>query len=190
MRGIVAIAAAIVVIATECAPADFYVSLYSKTSWKQLPAHERVSFIIKENGARVVMDGEIKEGDFAQLMAIHALVPVHTLHVTSPGGSVSEAIKFIEFVDKYGIEVSTQCGRDPEECVCASACAFIWLAAPISSGHRIKVHRPYFRSGDFPFRGDADAMKEYEKAASQIRSLLLAKGYPQDFINNTNPQKG
>src|SRR5262249_48380193 len=35
----------------------------------------------------------------------------------------------------------------------------------------------------FSSRSDVDAMKVYEKTASQIQSLLLAKGYPHGFIN-------
>jgi hypothetical protein len=184
VRWLLAIAA-VLVAATYCRAAEFYVSSHSKApSWRQAAAHERVRFLLKEGGTDVVMHGEIKDGDFAQLTAIHALIPIHTIRVSSTGGSVAEAVKFMGFVDKYSVDVTTLgCRRDPEECVCASACAFIWLGAPVRGGHRIYVHRPYFRSDEFASRTDIDAMREYEQAANQIRSLLLGKGYSQDFIN-------
>src|SRR5215207_902236 len=120
MRRVFTIVAAIALIATQGEAADFYTSSYSKAaSWKEAAAHERVQVLLQENGARLIMDGEITDGDFAQLTAIHVLVPVHTLVVSSAGGSVAEAIKFIEFVEKYGVEVTTLgCRRDPEECIC------------------------------------------------------------------------
>ena len=172
-----------------CEAADFYVaqtyfSAKSKESWMKIAIHDRVAFLLKESGTDVVMDGEIVVGDYEQLLAIHALVPIHTLRVSSPGGSVAEALKFIDFVNRFSVEVTTSgCRRDPEECICASACAFIWLASPVRGGHRIKVHRPYIENDNFSKLRDGEAMDKYTGATEPLRLLLLGRGYSQEFVN-------
>ena len=67
MRWLLTIAAILMAV-TYCRAAEFYVSSYSKVpSWRQAAAHERVRFLLKVGGTDVIMHGEIKDGDFAQL---------------------------------------------------------------------------------------------------------------------------
>ncbi len=102
-----------------------------------MPFLDRVKMLAAD-GISVWMEGEIKAGDYAELMKIHSLVPIHTLIISSPGGSVSEAFKIAEFADQTLIRVETNsfCENhgDKPYCGCASACALIWLSAPVRGG--------------------------------------------------------
>jgi hypothetical protein len=168
--------------------ADFHVSQYSfgARAWQGLPLIERLELLTKE-GLYVFIKGPITQGDHATLVRIHALVPVHTLMISSPGGSVAEALKIAEFVNSYLLKVETDwtCegrGKDQIYCGCASSCAFIWLAAPLRAGAIVKMHRPYFEGPEFHKLPDAIALQKYNEATSGVRSLLQSRGYSQEFL--------
>lgn len=180
--------------------ADFYVSNAlgdPKKAWADMELRDRLA-ILTWDGLFLLKDGPIKSGDYAELISIHSLVPIHTLWLSSPGGSVTEALKIAEFVDKYHVEVRTdrfyECGLRPryewvvakKHCGCTSSCAFIWLAAPLPkrSGSLVRVHRPYFAKGEFPDLPDAAALQQYSEATAAVRSLLERRGYSQEFIAN------
>jgi hypothetical protein len=71
-------------------------------------------------------------------------------------------------------------------CGCASACAIIWLAAPLRMGSHVIVHRPYFKGGDFSQLPDAVPLKTYEQAAAGVRQLLEDRGYSKEFITKVS----
>src|SRR5690606_30555057 len=96
-----------------------------------------------------------------------------TLFLNSPGGDAEEAFKIGRFVHQAFLRteapttrrlpgpLSTYLGANPDsglsdggaELICASSCAFIWLAGRWREGDRVAFHRPYeatngSRSGD------------------------------------------
>jgi hypothetical protein len=82
----------------ESGASDFYLAKapwaakHHEKTWRDMPFQDRVE-MLAQDGISIWMEGEIKAGDFAELLKIHSLAPVHTLIISSPGGSVSEAFK-------------------------------------------------------------------------------------------------
>jgi DNA-dependent RNA polymerase auxiliary subunit epsilon len=138
--------------------------------------------------------GEICEGDFEHLKKIHEMpVPITDIHISSAGGSVKEALKIAKYVYENHVRVETDydfgtpnCRKSqlPEDgfCGCASACAIIWLAAPLRKGSHVIVHRPYFQGDRFSQLPDSVALKAYDQAAAEVRQLLEERGYSKEFI--------
>ena len=115
--------------------ADFHVSQYSfgARAWQGLPLIERLELLTKE-GLYVFIKGPITQGDHATLVRIHALVPVHTLMISSPGGSVAEALKIadpkglIKWLGKDRALVTLGAGRDiPANRAAFEAIVRAWL---------------------------------------------------------------
>ncbi len=159
---------------------------HKEQPWQKMPLIDRVEMLTEE-GIYLSMEGTLVPGDFDQLIKVHSLVPVHTLRISSPGGSVADALKIAGFVDANFIEVEAdsfcdEVGKERPYCGCASSCALIWLAAPIRAGHEIKIHRPYFDASEFRNLPDEVALQRYSEATSQVRSLLQSHGYSPDFI--------
>ena len=173
--------------------AEIFIKGFPEASWRELDALSRIRLLSLESAA-VYVGGPIAQGDAEELRAIHALLPVHTLHISSPGGSVAEAVKISQFVEEFSIAVRTehsfQCDAgsmrsslpDDKQCGCASACAFIWLAAPVRYGSEVKIHRPYFARSDFGDLPDEQALAAYNAASQQVRSMLDKRGYSSEFV--------
>lgn len=182
----------VILLAGSSYAAEFYIRDYHESTWRNLRVLDRL-FVLSEEGVEVYMAGPIKEGDVNELKEIHALVPVHSLHISSPGGSVAEAIRIAEFCNTHLIRVGTdyiwQCDGTVKRhlpsdgmCGCASACALIWLVAPARAGSLVKIHRPYFKKEDFANLSDTDALRAYSEAGTQVRLLLEKGGYSKEFI--------
>lgn len=179
--------------ASQVEAAELYWSMWrsgkhQEQPWQKMPLIDRVEMLTKE-GIYLSMEGTLAPGDFDQLSKIHSLVPIHTLKISSPGGSVAEALKVAEFVDENYIEVETDSlcnerGLNQPFCGCASSCALIWLAAPIRGGVDVKIHRPYFEHSEFQNLPDAMALQKYNEATSQVKSLLQSRGYSPEFIGS------
>ena len=175
--------------ASNAIASDFYWAeskwKHHETTWHDMPFLDRVG-MLSQDGIFIWMEGEIKAGDFAELMKIHSLVPIHTLIISSPGGSVSEAFKIAEFVDQSLIRVETDSfcedHADKRYCGCASACALIWLSAPVRGGSDVKIYRPYFDSSEFQKLPDGVAMQKYEDLKAKVQFLLQSRGYSPEFI--------
>lgn len=180
-------------VASNSIAANIYIKDFPDAVWRDLDPLSRLQFLQLE-GVEVYIGGPIAPGDFDELTAIHDLVPIHTLHISSSGGSVPEAIRISEFSETYSIAVTTdyefECARGSKrsslpsdgQCGCASACALIWLAAPARSGNDIKIHRPYFTKGDFATLPDDEAVAAYNRASQQVRDMLEKRGYSKEFL--------
>ena len=180
--------------------ADFYVWQHlildvgkPSPTWCKISERDRLQFLAQDR-TFVEMRGPIQVGDHAERTSIHELVPIVALHISSNGGSVTEALKIAAFAKKYAIQVATDMRCDAETkvaetgdqnapCGCASACALIWLSAPDRTGAEVRVHRPYFSKEEFPALPDDIALAEYEKAIADVRSLLHSDGFSQEFIS-------
>lgn len=167
--------------AINASAAEYFLT-HREYPWKDMSLDMRLE-LLTQDGMKVFLRGPIQNGDFDELQKIHALVPIYELKLSSPGGSVAEALKFAQFVTKNLVEVSTDWSCDGKtECGCVSSCALIWLAAPSRSGAVVKVHRPYFINSDFGKLPDSKAIQIYNTAIDEVRSLLIKRGYSSEFV--------
>ena len=115
-----------------------------------------------------------------------------TLYLNTRGGDAEEAFRIGRFVHKVFLKteaptsrkilgpVSTYLGPNPHgdtggaELVCASSCAFIWLAGRWRAGDRVAFHRPYEVTGRA-----SRSSAELDRSAATVSSLT--KVYLQDL---------
>ncbi len=146
--------------------------------------------------------GEIVAGDYEKLeTSVNANHPyLAKMYIASPGGDLVEAMKIGRLIRKYLIEVeaptvlpsggggllraisdkpfvsafpaSYLCKAGPD-CLCASACAIIWLASVERKG-RIGIHRHHFSNHTaFGSLSSSDAFAVYAKRSAELKSFLL-----------------
>lgn len=112
-----------------------------------------------------------------------------TLFLNSSGGDAVEAFKIGQFVHQAFLKteapttrqlpgpLSTYLGGNPDsglfdggaEMICASSCAFIWLAGRWRAGDRVAFHRPYEEAGNASRSGD-----ELDRSAAMLKDLTMA----------------
>jgi len=125
--------------------------------------------------------GPIETGDHERFLAFYRQhhPGLASLDLLSPGGKVDEAIKMGRVVRKYLISVRAPmysgldrkmflgriCDGTPD-CVCASACALIWLGAVVRDG-RVGLHRPRFTDPAFSALPPDAASKAYRQARNR-----------------------
>lgn len=130
------------------------------------------------------INGEIVEGDaqrIQNLLSAHHEKYVATAFVflNSPGGSVHEAIKIAKLMEEMGLNVTVQSPAS-----CASACAIIYLSAPlrIRDGN-VLVHRPYFDMRDVHPSDYVRYSEAQQAAILELRQYLSAKAVPNHLID-------
>lgn len=178
-------------VAALCVPAnsaEIYGGLVYKSgmpAWNAMKLKDRAR-VLSNDGITVGIVGELSKGDYDKVLHINNLVPIVRLHLSSGGGLVSEALLIAEFTSRHHIQVQTDISCDdqssPRPCGCASACALIWLAAPVRAPGVVKVHRPYFRQAEWHGLPDSVAMQRYNEATIGVRTTLSKRGYSSDFI--------
>lgn len=142
------------------------------------------------------IEGAIREGDaerFAQEMS--RLPWVNTLWLSSPGGSVVEALKIANLVNASNISIHIKGKSD-----CVSACFFIWLAGlsrnavgidgggwvepPINRDRAwmsfVGIHRPYIADKDLVASG---FLKKQVSAMDYVRRYLSDNRVPLYLID-------
>ena len=101
---------------------------------------------------RLILEGPIEDGDFEKF---RLLVDNHNLDgdtingviLNSPGGSVVPALEMGRYIRLKRIVTFAPLSCPDGECICASACALIWLGG-ISRTGTVYVHRPSLRDDD------------------------------------------
>jgi formylglycine-generating enzyme required for sulfatase activity len=159
----------------------------------------------------IVLEGKIELGDDQRLSSIIAAQNAKTitdLYVFSPGGVVPAAAALINIVRRKLIHVRApailQSGSkelpslesctfpdatpgfsrplQESNCICASACSFIWLAAPRRSGTEVYVHRPHFDPSEYKTLPLEQAQEVFDKATAEITNLLFQLSVPRQII--------
>jgi ATP-dependent protease ClpP protease subunit len=139
--------------------------------------------------ARLVIDGEIKTGDFAQFAKMADIVsheatletngvPAIEVDLNSPGGDLNEAIQ----IGRLLRDRSMQTGLSAKS-ICASACIFIYIAGVSRSTHteaRLGLHRPYFNPVEFASLSPAEARKKYASLVTVARDYFLDMGMSEE----------
>lgn len=165
----------------------------------QAPA-SAATFTTDDLGLTITMTGEITAGDAERLAGMFTAVRhiyagyypyANSLHLDSPGGDVSEAIRIADLVKVLGLSVAT---APDAKGACASSCFLIYTAALERSASGIDtlraeglkgnlgplgVHRPYVR---VPTDGPTGA-KRQEQAMSDMRTHLIKSGVGHSLID-------
>lgn len=157
----------------------------------------------------ITVEGEIQKGDLPKIIAgFDRTHLVNRIDVWSPGGDVDEAIKIAEFANEMLVEVSGPVGttsnckppfknptgdvmkrypRNPANCVCYSACAVIWLAAPKrTSPYGVGVHRAKFDPAYFSGLNAVQAEQRYRLLLDKLNSFLAEHDVPKSILDKMN----
>lgn len=134
--------------------------------------------------AMIRMEGAITDGDAKKLSDWIITHPAEYLvtgliQLSSNGGSVLEAIRVADLVEKSGWTALVDYGD-----ICASSCFLIFAAAQsrISVGQVI-IHRPYFNKVAEDSREYLDQIEKQGTAAVSLRNFLMAKGVSGKIID-------
>lgn len=130
----------------------------------------------KLGGVGLTLEGEIKQGDFSKILSYEQEKRVDSIMISSPGGSVSEALK----IGKFANDNMVSCFAKE---VCNSSC-FLILA---SCGERstsvdVGIHRPFFNPDDFGAIPFDEAKAQYNKMLNDVSNHLEQMEVPQTLI--------
>ncbi len=123
---------------------------------------------LKDRVPRLLIEGIIKAGDFEKFRnkLVEKGKPPTPLYLNSPGGDLREALKIGRLVRKLRLNTTAPiliastkelvCWKwttrveirelkKGDECICASACFFIYVAGVDRNGGYDAVHRPYVK---------------------------------------------
>jgi hypothetical protein len=154
-------------------------------------------------GLHLVLEGEIRSGDFAALEALlrNKGPYVETLVLYSPGGDVREAMRIGQLIRV--LQVATrgpspyyppgarddtpvpQCTsptpKSQSNCVCASSCFLLWVAGVNRRESHIGIHRPAYDRRLYASLTAEKAETVYGAALKAMDAYLNAYSVPQDL---------
>lgn len=156
---------------------------------------------LKDDIPRLLIEGIIKPGDFEKFQSklVEKKAPPEEFFLNSPGGDVREALKIGRLVRKLLLDTTVpaltrqekpkklicwiQTGRVEarefkrgDECICASACFFIYVAGIYRRGNYVAVHRPYVNKTDTADISLKSYVKKYQGVKKEIRDYLSDMG--------------
>lgn len=136
-----------------------------------------------DNGATILISGRIEPGDFKKFaqfvnskQRIAALMTWVALD--SPGGDVSEAMRFSRFFEEAYIRV-----KIPEGGTCASACFLMWAGAVdrvLMPDARLGVHRISWTSASLDMKRNEQVVSPVAKS---VEGFLEQAGIPRKIID-------
>ena len=133
----------------------------------------------KASSGNYRITGELQRGDFERFLniAVSRKERPNSIWITSPGGSVEEALKFGRFAEKMLMScVATE--------KCNSSC-FLIIAGCVDRtvAVDIGIHRPYFRADEFGNLPFDEAKTQYQELLTAIQSYLQEIGVPGTLID-------
>jgi hypothetical protein len=165
------------------------------------PAGAANIFLAQDAPGTISLDGRIVEGDAARFEEFMrgAGPSIGTLRLRSPGGRAAEAIKIGAVVRRLMMRTEAPvyeggqpaCGDETRNCVCASACVFVWVAGVERNGNaHLEVHRPSLPDGSEEERRSttAEALDAYLtvlETPPELRTLIV--GTPPDQLRTVPP---
>lgn len=148
----------------------------------------------------VVLEGEIRKGDHETLFNVLKDIPppAHAeIILRSPGGDYNESIKIGRLLRKAklganipywrsgGASCSPDDGypppKDKNNCICASACAFIFFGAVHKNGTMLGLHRPYFAPSFYSTLQPDDASAQYQRLIKDSSEYLKEMGITEEI---------
>lgn len=133
----------------------------------------------------ILFSGEIQPGDYSRLVACERLIFVEEMSslptdlvISSPGGSVFEAMKIGEYVRRNKMRVVI-----PDTGECFSSCVYILAAGVIRwPWGDIGIHRPYFEAK--PNQGYDTALKIlFDKSRAYFRQMNIPESLADDMFS-------
>jgi hypothetical protein len=155
--------------------------------------------------AKLYLSGEIVAGDYERFREeLRARGPdLRIVQLwSSPGGNLDEAMKIGRLIRKLWIETrlahwispriavmgvrwdgdKSAITVTPDNAVCASACAFIWVAGvPRSGNAQLIIHRPYFDPKHFAGLDASEATQRFNQLQEEARAYLAEMNVGPDM---------
>ena len=141
----------------------------------------------------IILEGKIETGDFEKFKSVldnqnAQKVAVNGIILNSPGGAVVPALEIGRYIRLKRLVTYSPLSCDESECICASACALIWLGGIARTG-TVYAHRPSLRDEDQ--RLDFDAWDRVINTAQNDIDLYLREMRITDTVSeallSTNP---
>jgi hypothetical protein len=160
------------------------------------PARAAHVFLAEDGlGTVISLEGRIEPGDAERFEAFMrgAGPRIATLRLRSPGGRAAEAMKIGGLVRRYFLETEApvdvdglpNCRDQSGDCVCASACVFVWVAGIHRNGRALlEAHRPGQADGSEP-----PSPAESEEALRQYFEALETPPMLAAFVLATPPDR-
>lgn len=133
---------------------------------------------------QIELQGDIRNGDHGRLMSLIENSPISFINaraivLNSKGGSVTEAIRIAEIVERASLATIVGPGD-----VCASACFLIFVSGPIRWNQGdILIHRPYLPKSTYANNELSEITKSQRAAMSNVRMFLRERSVPTKFID-------
>jgi hypothetical protein len=148
----------------------------------------------------LLLRGEIVRGDYDKVLRFIRSSVIDHIDLISRGGDLTEAIKIGNLLREYLVETEAPMFADSirggwflgngvneericrgPDCICASACFFIWASGVKRSGTAVGLHRPSFQDD---YMGTASAAeRQYMEAEKMARDYLKRMEVPSRYID-------
>lgn len=137
-------------------------------------------------GGALKLTGEIRPGDSKKLLNIVRNQPVEfmrasSISLNSPGGSVTEALKVADLIEKSGLMATVESGD-----TCASACFLLFVSAQFrwrASDATVLIHRPYLANTRTDVAGYNSDLKLQQQFVAEMRHFLEERAIPSMLID-------
>lgn len=137
-------------------------------------------------GGHIVFSGEITPGDATRFVEMVRRQPLDFLRssyleLDSPGGSVSEALKLADQIEKSGFIVQVDSGQ-----TCASACFLLFISGQfrvMQKSGQVLLHRPYINSPRHDLNGYEADRKLQQATTKKLRDFLEERAVPSSLID-------
>lgn len=139
---------------------------------------------IKPDSYQIQLSGVIKEGDYERLVSLIKNSPLSflgspSIALSSPGGSVTEAIKIAGLIEKASLMTVVN-----KNDICASSCFFVFIAGNMRySNGAVLIHRPYIASNAYSKDETDKAEKKQRESVGFVRQYLEARSIQSGIID-------
>lgn len=134
---------------------------------------------------QIQLDGEIKKGDYKRFISLVSNSPKSfmaspSISLSSLGGSVEEAIKIGELIDKASLMTVVSEGN-----VCASSCFLIFISGNMrhTTGGSILIHRPYISGESYNSDEVSKVVKKQRTSTKFVRQYLEDRSVNSNLID-------
>lgn len=137
-------------------------------------------------GGALKLTGEIRPGDSKKLLSIVRNQPVEfmrasSIRLDSPGGSVTEALKLADLIEKSGLMATVESGD-----TCASACFLLFVSSQFrwrANDATVLIHRPYLANTRTDVAGYNSDLKFHQQSVAEMRNFLEERAIPSMLID-------
>ena len=144
-------------------------------------------FVSHTGGAtQINFDGPIVAGDTQRFLAFVRANPrdvmkAAAIRLNSPGGSVAEAVKLADQLERSGFMVTVESGQE-----CASACFLLFVSGQFRWMHseaQVLLHRPYVASPKKDMQGYEADRKSQQASIKALRNFLEERAISSGLVD-------